>query len=167
MTTKEKTLILTLTQIEQKIVRMAHEILENTYKDEQIVLVGIEGNGMELARRLHKILEAIGTSSFELRELHIHKAEPLKHPIEYAADLDELQNATVIIVDDVLNSGKTMVHAIQFLLNGSPQRLATAVLVGRFHHRYPVKADYVGLTLSTNLKEHVQVDLNANEVYLM
>jgi pyrimidine operon attenuation protein/uracil phosphoribosyltransferase len=157
---KNRSLILSALQIEQKIVRMAHEIHENNYKEKEIILVGIVGRGLELAERLHKALLPIANMPIKLERITINKDQPLAGDMVYSGQTAALKNKSVVLIDDVLNSGRTLIFASKYLLTTEPRKLAIATLVDRYHRRFPIHADYVGLTLSTNLKEHVSVVLD-------
>jgi pyrimidine operon attenuation protein / uracil phosphoribosyltransferase len=165
---KDRTLILTAKQISQKLTRMAHEMLENNYTEKSIVLVGIEGRGLQLAKALHKELKKITDIELQLLSIELNKEKPLQSEIIFSGDLKLLKGKSVILIDDVLNSGKTLIYAAKHLLDTEPKSLATAALVDRFHRKFPIRADYVGHTLSTNLKEHISVELDKGKegVYL-
>jgi pyrimidine operon attenuation protein/uracil phosphoribosyltransferase len=149
--TDDKLLVLTEKQIKQKIQRIAHEIYENHYQEKELVIVGIKDRGLIMAERLKELIDSISEIKTTL----------------YSIDLAGLKNKAVIVVDDVLNSGRTLIHVVKFLLDYPLKSMKTVVLVDRFHRRFPVRADIVGLTLSTNMKEHVSVDFSKPEaVYL-
>lgn len=148
-------------QIEQKTNRLAHQILENTFELDRFFLGGITGNGMVFANQLHEIIKKNSTQKVELFELTINKDFPLTEPIKVSIDEDNFENATIILVDDVLNSGKTMQYALMKLLEKNVRSIKTVALVDRKHRRYPIKADFVGLSLSTTLGAHVQVSLES------
>lgn len=165
---KERTLILESKQIGQKLTRMAHEIHENNYLEKEIVLVGVVGRGLEVAERLFSALKSIATCEVNLYQIEINKDKPLSSDVKFNGDIKLLKGKSVILIDDVLNSGRTLIYAAKYLLDAEPRSLATATLVDRFHRRFPVRADYVGLTLSTNLKEHITVEMEKGKeaVYL-
>lgn len=165
---KERTLILESRQIGQKLTRMAHEIHENNYLEKEIVLVGVVGRGLEVAERLFSALKSIATCDVHLHQIEINKDKPLSADMKFSGDIKLLKGKSVILIDDVLNSGRTLIYAAKYLLDAEPRSLATATLVDRFHRRFPVRADYVGLTLSTNLKEHITVEMEKGKeaVYL-
>jgi pyrimidine operon attenuation protein/uracil phosphoribosyltransferase len=156
---KEPTLLLSTHQINRKLIRMAHEIHENCHKEKELVLVGIEGRGMELARRLQKLLSGISEIAVTVEEIAMNKEKPLSGPIQYSGELKALKGKSIVLIDDVLNSGKTLMYASRYLLEVDVKSLLITTLVDRFHRKYPIRADIVGLTLSTNLREHVSVDL--------
>jgi len=165
---KEKSLILDARQIAQKLMRIAHEIHENNYKEKELILVGITGRGSEVAERLGKLLSSISDIPVSVQHIELNKEKPLSGDISYTGELRSLKGKSVILVDDVLNSGRTLIYAAKHLLDAEPKNLATATLVDRFHRKFPIRADYVGLTLSTNLKEHIAVEMDKGKesVYL-
>lgn len=158
METKARTRILDAWSIEQMTRRIAHQILENHHKEKELVIVGVHGLGTDIAMLLEKELKAISKMSLTRHEIALNKQNPLKGEIEYLGDAAALSGKTVFLVDDVLNSGRTLSHAVAFLLGKNPKRLRTVVIVDRIHREFPIRADYVGITLSTNLKEHVSVE---------
>lgn len=155
-----KTLILNSQQIEQKINRIAYEIYENNYDEKDIVIAGIATNGYILAKRISDVLQKISKIKTQLIEISLDKENPFTSDIKLKFTDKELKNKVVILVDDVLNSGKTLIFGAKLFLNAPLKRLTTAVLVDRGHNRYPIKADVVGLSLSTTLQEHITVELN-------
>jgi pyrimidine operon attenuation protein/uracil phosphoribosyltransferase len=156
---KERTSVLNSIQVEQKFMRMAHEILENNYREKEIVLIGIVGNGSSIAEKLSKILNDIADFNVVTSFIELDKNKPASVEVIFHGDTKSLKAKSIIIIDDVLNSGRTVMYATKYLLDFGPQNIAVAALVERFHRKYPIRADYVGLTLSTNLKEHVAVEL--------
>ena len=153
-------IILKDNQIQQKITRLAYQVLEHCFEEPQIFIGGISGNGYLIAL---KIKEVIANSSVnqkvEVFEIQINKKEPWSDSIALSIDDSNLKNGYIIIVDDVINSGKTMQYALVRLLQQPSKSIKTVALVDRTHRRYPIKADYVGLSLSTTLKERVDVIL--------
>lgn len=159
-----KTRILDALQIERKLQRIAREIIEHHIDDDVVLIIGVVGRGEEIARRLAHILSHISSADFPLGTIRLHKDLPLEHPIDFEGIQSEhIAGQPAILVDDVLNSGRTLIHAVKSVLDHSPRELRTAVLIDRFHRSFPIRADFCGLTLSTNLKEHIEVILNAGE----
>ena len=154
------TLILNSKQIEQKINRIAYEIYENNYDEKEIVVAGISDNGYLLAKRIADVLQKISSIKTKLIEIKVDKEDPIASEIKISLTDKELKNKVIILVDDVLNSGKTLIFGAKPFLNSPVKCLVTAVLVDRGHNRYPIKADFVGLSLSTTLQEHITVELN-------
>lgn len=155
----KKTLILNKEQIQQKSRRIAYQIIEDNFNEPAIVLVGIADRGYVFAQRLQKLLSEIDSSkSYELIKVTLQKT---KRSLEASTDLpiDTVKNKVVILIDDVLNSGRTLAYGLGVFLNIPLKRMRTAVLIDRSHHQFPVFSDYYGLKLSTILKEHVEVVL--------
>ena len=155
-----KTIVLDERQINQKLDRIAYEIVENNFDDETLFLVGIKGNGFEIAKELAKRLENIGEQKITVVELVIDKKNPLDHPITTSIPMEEFDNNTLILIDDVINSGHTMQYALIKLLERPTKRVKTVALVDRKHRSFPIRCDYVGLTLSTTLKDRIEVELD-------
>ncbi len=153
--------ILSHQEINQKINRLAFEIIENTFEETVIYLAGICGNGFTLATQLQQIISSSSELKVETFEISVDKETPWSAPIVLNIDELLLKNAYIIMVDDVLNSGKTMQYALVKLLERPTKTIKTAVLVERMHRRYPIKADFTGIALSTTLKERVEVELSA------
>lgn len=164
----ERSLILNARQVAQKLTRIAHEIHENLYKEKDVFIIGIHGTGSEVAERLAKHLAEISESSVQIEHLTINKDKPLSGEVKYTGDQKLLRNKSVILVDDVLNSGRTLIYASRFVLDAEPKSLHIATLVDRIHRRFPIRPDFVGLTLTTNIKEHVSVEMDKGKeaVYL-
>ena len=167
MTTIVENQILTKEDINQKIKRIAFEIYENNFSEKEIVLAGIVDNGVLLAKMLKKELSAISDINIELVEVKLDKKKPTQSEISLNVDSNFLQNKTVILVDDVQNTGRTFAYSLKPFLITKIKKIQTAVLVDRDHKNFPVAANYVGYSLSTTLKEHITVDLSENiGVYL-
>lgn len=153
------TRILESEQIERKIQRIARQIAEEFIDTNTIHLICIAGNGEPFGNRIGKALISISNAQIEMSTLKMKKSSPLDHPIELSKELIQLSSKEVVIIDDVLNSGKTLMHAVHHILGAGPKRVATAVLVDRIHRSFPIRADFCGLSLSTNLKEHIEVTI--------
>jgi pyrimidine operon attenuation protein/uracil phosphoribosyltransferase len=164
-----KVKILDTTQIQQKLNRLAFEVYENNFSEKELLVVGIDGNGYKIAIHLSEKLKKISPLKIALGKIKLNKDKPWEG--EPMVDFDEkaFVNKTVILVDDVLNSGKTLMYAVRLFLEKPVKKINTVILVDRSHTRFPVKADYVGLTLSTTLQEHIEADFSRKEkeaVYL-
>lgn len=159
----KRTRILTAREIEQKLRRIAHQINEDHYKDKTLFLVGVRPQGYRVAERLAQELRAISNAEIVLRSIALNKDKPWTEGMDFDGDFKAMKNKVVILVDDVLNSGKTLMYSSGYLLQSNPRKLAIATLVDRIHRTFPIRATYVGLTLSTNLKEHVNVELGVAE----
>ncbi|MEQ9307777.1 MAG: phosphoribosyltransferase family protein [Marinoscillum sp.] len=165
---QEQNLILTDHQVRQIIKRIAFEIYENNFNDKNIVIVGIVDQGYFVAemivQELRKIVDGIAIS---LVKLSINKQNPLASEVDLDTDLKNLKGKTVVLVDDVLNTGKTMAYSLKALLEVDVKKVQTAVLVNRSHKQFPLLANYMGYELSTTIDDHVQVNLEENSgVYL-
>jgi pyrimidine operon attenuation protein/uracil phosphoribosyltransferase len=160
MITKSK--ILDGKGINQKINRLAWQIYENNSKENKIVIVGISGRGEVIASKLSKVINQISSIKTKVGAIHLDKDNPYQN--EITTDLDEVDytEKVVILIDDVLNSGKTLMYASKYFLTTPLIKLSTVVLVDRTHNRFPIKADYVGLSLATTLQEYITVSLDGN-----
>jgi len=146
-------------QIQQKIVRLAFEILERNYGEDGIILAGINNNGMTFAELLLAELRRISDLEFTLTRIRLNPAAPTQHPINLEMPVEELQNKVVIIVDDVANTGRTIFYAIKPVLEVLPKKVEVAVLVDRTHKSFPVRVDYFGLSLATTLLQNIDVEI--------
>ena len=157
---RQKILILSKKQIEQKIERMAYQILEDNLDEQDIVLAGIVSRGYTLAQRLQKVLEKISKLKIKLIKIELDKDS--SH-LQASADIpvEDVKNQVVILVDDVLNSGRTLVSGLGFFLHIPLKKLRVLVLVDRSHRSFPISPDFTGLQLATVLKQHVQVVLDS------
>jgi pyrimidine operon attenuation protein/uracil phosphoribosyltransferase len=155
-----QTVVLNQTQINQKIDRLAFQIYENHYTEDEIIIAGIANNGFKLAELLKERLSNICDMKVTLVPVKVDKKNPYDTQPTVDLKREQVENRVVILVDDVLNSGKTLIYGIKYFLEVRLKALRTVALVDRDHKRFPVKADYVGLLLSTTLKEHVKVDFD-------
>ena len=151
--------ILSHKQIEQKTKRIAYQIYESNSSEKEIILAGIQGNGMIFAKQIAKVLESISPIQITLCEVYIDKKKPLGS-VSTSLTSDAYKNKSLVLVDDVLNSGSTLIYGIKHFLEVPLKRFKTAVLVNRNHKKYPVKADFKGISLSTSIKEHVEVEFD-------
>lgn len=162
-------LILDKKQIQQKINRIAYQILEDNLEEKEIVLAGIWDRGYKIGLRLKKVLSKISELKITMLKIDLDR---LNTKLVAKTDLDEAhwKNKVVILVDDVLNSGKTLAYGLGVFLNTPHKKIRTVVLVDRSHKIFPIATDFVGLQMSTVLKEHVDVviDVEGEEdrVYL-
>ncbi|MEY3349394.1 MAG: hypothetical protein RLY46_1433 [Bacteroidota bacterium] len=149
-----KKYILTAEKAHMKLRRIAFQILERNTELQSIHIAGIKENGFLLALELKKILEEISSFQIELSAIELDKLNPIDCKIDPTVDF---KNKHVLIVDDVVNSGKAMLHAIHPILALSPNNIQTATLVERSYKTYPVHVDYVGVSLATTLEDHISV----------
>lgn len=143
-------------QIQQKIVRIAHEIIEDLLTIDTIHIVGIAGNGMVMAELLVDEMRKISSQRMLLSKIELDKDSPLSREIKHQGG-EDLKGASVVLVDDVINSGKTIQYALNHLLLQPVHQVKTVTLVDRKHRRFPIHADFVGLQLSTTMQERVEV----------
>jgi pyrimidine operon attenuation protein/uracil phosphoribosyltransferase len=155
----KKLLILNKKQIEQRIDRMAYQILEDNLGEKELIIAGIIDKGYLIAKRLKSVLESISEIKITLMKVEINKE--ISH-LEASSDLDLklATNKVVILVDDVLNSGRTLAYGLGVFLDIPLKKLRTLVLIDRSHRNFPVSPDFTGLELATVLKEHVDVVLD-------
>ncbi len=155
----KKVLILNQKQIQNKTMRIAYQLLEDNFEEESIVLVGIADRGYVFAERLKAALEKISSLHVQLIKVILDKDSSTLDaqtdtPIEQATD------KVVILVDDVLSSGRTLAYGMGVFFDVPLKKMRTAVLIDRSHHKFPIFSDFSGLKLSTILKEHVTVSLH-------
>lgn len=148
--------ILDEVQINHKIKRIAYQIYENNVEEKQIILAGIAKSGFQLAEKLQHELEQISDIKTKLCKVKMDKKNPLSE-ITTSLPPEEYQDQSLVLIDDVLNSGTTLIYGVRHFLNVPLKQFKTAVLVDRSHKKYPVKADFKGLSLSTSLNETVKV----------
>ncbi|MEJ5964376.1 phosphoribosyltransferase family protein [Pedobacter immunditicola] len=151
--------ILDKTQIQQKINRIAYQILEDNLDEEEIVLAGIWDRGYKLAIRLREVLLKISEFKIVLLRIDLEKTNS-KLIASTDQEESEWRNKVIILVDDVLSSGKTLAYGLGVFLNTPHKKIRTVVLVDRSHKIFPIATDFVGLQMSTVLKEHVDVVLD-------
>jgi len=155
----EKTLIISNKQIEQKINRIAYEIYEHNFDEKEIIVVGIANRGYVLATRICEAIKSITPLKTKLVALKINKRNPHTNDAELEITEKEISGKVVVLVDDVLNTGRTLAYGVKHLLDFPLKKLITVVLVNRRHRKYPVRADFVGTTLATTMQEHISVVL--------
>lgn len=157
-------IILNNTEIEHKTKRIAYQIYETFSDDQTIVIAGISKNGYVFAEKIASVLETISDIKVTLCEVFIDKTKPTQS-ISTSISVSEYENKGLVLVDDVLNSGTTLVYGVKHFLDVPLKKFKTAVLVDRNHKKYPVKADFKGISLSTSLLEHVQVVFEKKDSY--
>ncbi|MDN3687534.1 phosphoribosyltransferase family protein [Cyclobacterium jeungdonense] len=160
MTQQGKTMVLNHRQIQQKITRMAFEIYERNAGEQDLVVAGMTGMGYVLAERVVEKLREIAPFSLQLIKIDLDKSHPKLHEIHLSEQVP-LAGASIILVDDVLNTGKTLAYAMVPFLEAGIKKMEVLVLVNRSHKLYPVAPDYTGFELATTLSEHITVDLNS------
>lgn len=165
---EERSLILTGKQIEQKIRRIAYEIYEHNFSEELVVLAGIEGKGHMIARNIAKELKSISDLQVKLVKVSIDKLKPQQSDVIVDCPVKDLSKKCVVLVDDVLNTGRTLVYSLKPFLQIEVKKIEIAVLVNRSHTLFPIYPQYTGYELATTINEHVDVVLDAEPgVFLM
>lgn len=153
------TLISDKSQMQQKIKRIAYQVAEDNYHEDEIILAGIGRNteGYSLAVKIYDELLKIIPNKIKLSHIDLDKNDPAHSPAHIALGQDEVEGKVIILVDDVSNSGRTLMYALKPFLEFSPHKIQVAVLVERTHKKFPIQPDFVGLSLSTTLQEHITV----------
>ena len=161
--------ILDRPQIQQKIKRLAIEILENNFEEKSLILIGINNNGTGFAKLLMTELKKITDIQVLLFTVRLNPAAPLSTTVEIDTEVSTFKNKSIILVDDVANTGRTIFYACKPILDIIPKKLEVAVLVDRKHKTFPIYPKYVGMALATTLKEDIDAQiLNTDDwgVYL-
>jgi len=161
--------ILDRPQIQQKIKRLAIEILEHNFEEKTLVLAGINNNGTGFAKLLEVELKKITDIRIERIQIRINPAKPLSSPVEVNTPVESMKGKAIIVIDDVANTGRTIFYACKPLMDILPKKLEVAVLVDRKHKTFPIYPKYVGVSLATTLKEDIEVGILETEdwgVYL-
>jgi len=156
-----KNIILSNQEIDHTIKRIAYQIYETFVDEDEIVIAGIAANGFIFAKKIADALNTISTLKVSLCEVRINKQNP-ELPINTSLTKEEYANKGLVLVDDVLNSGTTLIYAVRHFLDVPLKKFKTAVLVDRNHKKYPVKADFKGISLSTSSLDHVEVVFDEN-----
>lgn len=163
---KTTTQVLDHRQVEDRIKRIAWQIYENHQEETEIVVAGIVDRGYLLAELLVKQLKAICPLQVSLHRIILDKDKPLEGPPRVEPQAESFNEKAVIVVDDVLNTGSTLMYGVRYFLDYKVKQIKTVVLVDRNHKSFPIKADFKGLSLSTNLMEHVEVNISASPFFV-
>ena len=155
----KKILVLNKQQIQQKIDRMAYQVLEDNLDESEIIIAGILPRGNFVAERLKAVLDGIAPFKTKLISIDLDKNSSALHAT-LSVDVNECANQVVILVDDVLASGKTLAYGLGVFLDVPLKKMRTLVLIDRNHKSFPIATDFTGIALSTVLKEHVDVVLD-------
>ena len=156
-----KNYILTKEIAEKKLQRMAYEIAERNAGEDSLILAGIKDSGLVIAKKIEHLLLHIFKGSVSIIEIELDKKNPVEIKISPVTDLND---KVVILVDDVINSGKTLLYSLKPFLAFYPKKIQTLVLVERTHKLFPIKSDYVGLSVATTLQENIMVEVVDGEV---
>jgi len=146
-------------QIKQKIKRLAIEILEQNFGEKEIILAGINNNGLGFAKMIKRQLSQLTENAIILTQININPANPIESDVTIGLTAEELHNKTIIVVDDVANTGRTTFYAMKPLFEVLPKKIQVAVLVDRKHKSFPIKVDYVGVSLFTTLHDDIDVQI--------
>lgn len=163
MDTMTGTEVLNHQQVVDRINRIAWQIYENNSEDKELVLAGIASGGELLAHKLCEVLKKISPLKISLHTIYLNKKDLLGDSFEIKPAITDYKGKTIIVVDDVLNSGATLIYGVKHFLEFEVKEIKTVVLVDRNHKRFPVKADFKGLSLSTSMMEHVEVILDQEQ----
>jgi pyrimidine operon attenuation protein/uracil phosphoribosyltransferase len=160
--------ILSHDQIQHKVRRIAYQIYEANVTEKEIIIAGIDGGGLNFAKKIQRVLKDITEAEIVLCKVSMNKENPLESGVQTSVSEVDYANKSIVLVDDVLNSGTTLIYGVHHFLKTPLKQLKTAVLVNRNHKKYPVKADYKGISLSTSLQEHIEVEFKSknDSVYL-
>jgi len=157
----QKKYILSKEVVEKKLRRMAYEILENNINEKEIILAGIRESGSVVAKVIQQMLGEISSIKTELITISLDKKEPTDVSLSKSIDFN---GKVIILIDDVSNSGKTLLYALKPFIEFHPKKIQTLVLVERTHTSFPVRPDYVGLSIATTLQEHIFVEVKKDEI---
>jgi len=160
-TVQTRNCILNKQAIAQKMKRMALEVAEQNLDEKELIIAGINGNGEVVARNLANELSRIHSFHMQNITIQINKKEPLEVSIKGSIDVND---KSIIIVDDVANTGRIMLYALKPFLNSYPKKIQTLVLVERSHKLFPIQNDYTGLSVTTTLQEHIAVETQGEEI---
>ena len=160
-TLQTRTCILNKQAINQKMKRMALEIAEQNIDEKELVIAGINGNGEIVARVLTVELKKVQLFKTEIVTIRLNKKDLLNVTLNNDIDIN---NKVVIIVDDVANTGRITLYACKPFLNARPKKIQTLALVERSHKLFPIQIDYKGLSVSTTLQEHIDVETEGEEI---
>ena len=166
MKIEEKNIILNDKQIRSKLKRISYQIVETNMKNTKLIIAGIEPIGYKIAKELQKITDSISKLDVQLCKVIIDKEKP-RNPVKTSLKESDYENKSIILVDDVLNSGSTLIYGVKHFLNVELKQFKTAVLVNRNHKKFPVKADFKGISLSTSMQNHVKVEFKGPNIQVI
>tara|TARA_B100001559_G_scaffold9993_1_gene8760 strand:- start:154 stop:651 length:498 start_codon:yes stop_codon:yes gene_type:complete len=159
----DKKKILDYQSIKKKIRRISLQILESNIDQDEIIIAGIDLNGFIIAKKISQEISKISEINIKLCKVKIDKKNPL-NDISTSLNFEDYQNKSLVVIDDVLNSGATLMYSVKYFLNTKIKSLKTAVLVDRNHKKYPIKADFKGLSLSTSIQSKVEVVIDEKKI---
>ena len=140
---------------------MALEVAERNHETDSLILIGIKENGIFIANKIAEYLKDVFTGNIKVIDLFLDKKDPGEVKLSENVDIN---NKTVLLIDDVANSGRTMLYALKPLLLQKPKEVQTLALVERTHKKFPIAVDYVGMSISTTLQENIIVEVKDGEV---
>ncbi len=164
--TQSESIILNNKQITHKIRRIAFQVYENNIDEEEVIIAGIFENGYLFAKKLKIAVQKISSIKVKLCKVNIDKKTPT-NPIQTSLKPEEYLNKSILLVDDVLHSGTTLIYGVKHFLEVPLKQFKTAVLVDRNHKKYPVKADFKGISLSTSINENIAVVFEKGNCYAL
>ena len=159
----DKKKILDYKSIKKKIRRISLQIIESNIEEDEIIIAGIDINGFIIAKKISQEIRKISDINIKLCNVKIDKKNPL-NDISTSLNFEEYQNKYIVVIDDVLNSGATLMYSVKYFLNTKIKVLKTAVLVDRNHKKYPIKANFKGLSLSTSIQSKVEVVIDEEKI---
>lgn len=154
--------ILNNAAIAKKITRIALQIYEENATGDAVVIAGLSGNGWHLAQKIAEALEQLSPLKVECLEVTVNKLEPSEKTTRIQGDISKATGKYVVVVDDVLNTGRTLVYGLSPFISARAAIIRTAVLADRNHHKFPVDADFVGISMATTLQEHIELRVGEN-----
>ena len=161
-----KNIILNQNKIKKIVRRLAYQILESNINSTEIILIGIHQNGYNLSKIIFKELKAITKIKTELFFVKINKKSPLKN-IVFECEKEYFKNKSIVLIDDVLNTGKTLIYCTKSLLDVELNSFKTVVLIDRNHKKFPIKVDYKGISVSTSIADHIELIFEKNNIHAL
>ena len=161
-----KNIILNHNKINKIVRRLAYQILESNISSSEIILIGIYENGYNLSKIIFEELKAITEIKTELFFVKINKKSPLKN-IVFECEKEYLKNKSIVLIDDVLNTGKTLIYCTKSLLDVELNSFKTVVLIDRNHKKFPIKVDYKGISVSTSIADHIELIFEKNNIHAL
>jgi pyrimidine operon attenuation protein / uracil phosphoribosyltransferase len=156
-----RTAILDEESVKRKIKRMALEVAEQNTGEKEVIIAGIIGNGETVAASIANELKKFASFAVQVITVHLNKRELSEVSLKPSIDI---QGKTIIIVDDVANTGKTLFYALKPFISSSPKKIQTLALVERSHKQFPIQTDYTGLSIATTLQEHIAVETEGERI---
>jgi len=161
-----KNKILDQDKINKIVKRLAYQILESNLNSSEIILIGIYENGYNLANVIFKELKLITKINTELYFAKVNKKSPLDN-IVFECEKEYLRNKSIVLIDDVLNTGKTLIYCVKSLLDNELSSFKTVVLIDRNHKKFPIKVDYKGISISTSIADHIELVFEKNNTHAL